>query len=58
MDRLNKALGIKSDCYFYNNGECKALCELVCRKDNCSFFKTKEQETKDRLKYGYNPPMN
>ena len=36
---------IKEDCFAYNGEtkECKALTELVCKKEECSFYKTKAE---------------
>ena len=45
----------KEDCFFYNKKDCRALKELYCKKEEeCSFYKTQEQEVLDRIKYGYN----
>ena len=49
---------IKENCFFYKKGDklckCGALRELVCKERECSFYKTKEREALDRIKYGYN----
>lgn len=36
---------LKTDCFAYSkkNNECRALKELYCEKENCPFYKTKEQ---------------
>lgn len=47
---------IKEDCAFYKEEQkdCSILLELYCRNcKRCAFYKTKEQENKDRRKYGY-----
>lgn len=42
---------IKYDCFAYEKGRCTALRQLCCDRQNCSFYKTKEQEMADRKKY-------
>lgn len=44
---------VKTDCFAYARCKCLALSEMVCKKKNCSFYKTKEQEEEDKRKYGY-----
>lgn len=36
---------VKTDCFAYRslNGECRVLCETVCKSGECSFYKTREQ---------------
>lgn len=36
---------VKKDCFAYRslNGECRILCETVCKSGKCSFYKTREQ---------------
>ena len=40
----------KRDCFGYKAGRCTVLTELFCTKENCAFYKTKEQYDKDREK--------
>lgn len=44
---------IKVDCFGYNktNRECKVMEELICKKRNCTFYKTWEQYRADMKKY-------
>lgn len=46
-------MGIKKDCFAYRLGRCSILTEMVCRRDTCSFYKTKEQMERDREHYGF-----
>ncbi len=39
------------DCFAMSERGCRILKETVCRKENCTFFKTKEQDRLDRIKY-------
>lgn len=32
---------VKTDCFAYAKGECKALKELYCRTEKCKFYKPK-----------------
>ncbi len=50
--RRMKGMSIKKDCFAYRIGGCSVLTEMVCRRENCSFYKTKEQARADREKYG------
>lgn len=43
----------KIDCFGYREGKCEIMTELICKKSKCSFYKTWNQENKDRKKYGY-----
>ncbi len=47
-------MGIRKDCFAYRISGCSVLTETVCRREICSFYKTKEQAEKDRMKYGFN----
>lgn len=40
---------VKTDCLAYNKdfNDCIVLTDLYCKKENCSFYKTKEQYLKD-----------
>lgn len=44
---------IKKDCFAYMSDNqyrgCMCLNELFCRKENCKFYKTKEEAKKDYL---------
>lgn len=42
---------IKRDCFGYKMGRCTVLNDLYCAMEKCSFYKTKEQYTNDRIKY-------
>lgn len=44
---------IKTDCFGYDENKCNVMTSLVCEKSKCSFYKTWEQEQKDRKKYGF-----
>lgn len=46
-------MGIKKDCFAYRLGRCSILTEMVCKRDTCSFFKTKEEMEEDSRRYGY-----
>ncbi len=39
------------DCFAMSERGCRILKETVCRKRNCTFFKTNEQDRLDRIKY-------
>lgn len=43
----------KKDCFSYNAkcGRCTVLTETVCKKRECTFYKTQEQYDNDRKKY-------
>lgn len=55
----NKTNMIKEDCFAYNGNislekdRCLALDNLYCKNCKCAFYKTKEQEIKDRIKYNF-----
>ncbi|MBE7036006.1 MAG: hypothetical protein E7403_01780 [Ruminococcaceae bacterium] len=51
--RRRRTMGIKKDCFAYRLGRCSVLTEMVCRRENCSFYKTKEQMEQDRRQYGF-----
>jgi len=42
---------IKKDCFAYRHSRCNVLTEMVCRYGECSFYKTRSQDKKDREKY-------
>ena len=44
---------IKKDCFAYRRARCKVLTEMVCKYGPCSFYKTIEQDRKDREKYKF-----
>lgn len=44
----------KTDCFGFcgpRNKRCSVLIELVCKKRECTFYKTREQYESDRFKY-------
>jgi len=43
---------LQKDCFAYRVGRCSIMTETICRFGTCSFYKTKEQDRKDRLRYG------
>lgn len=45
-------MGINKDCFAYSEkrNDCTALTELFCKKENCSFYMTKEQYLEKMLK--------
>ncbi len=45
-------MGVQKDCFAYRLGRCNVLTEMVCRRDKCSFFKTKEEMERDLVRYG------
>ena len=51
MKGLKRMAGVKKDCFAYNeklvNRSCTALRELYCAKEECKFYKTKEQYQKE-----------
>lgn len=55
----NKTNMVKKDCFAYNSNvslekeRCSALDDLYCKNCKCAFYKTKEQEIKDRIKYSF-----
>lgn len=51
--RRRKTMGIKKDCFAYRLGRCSILTEMICRRESCSFYKTKEQMEQDRERYGF-----
>ncbi len=46
-------MAVQKDCFAYRIGGCAIMTETICRRDTCSFYKTKEQMAKDREKYGF-----
>lgn len=44
---------MKTDCFGYDklSGKCKIMVEDVCKKRNCTFYKTCEQYRRDAEKY-------
>lgn len=44
---------VKKDCFAYVKeiNDCIVLTDLYCKKENCSFYKTKEQYIKDAGDY-------
>lgn len=44
---------IKTDCFGYNkaNKKCTVLRDTYCRKEECVFYKTREQYQADKEKY-------
>lgn len=38
-----KSDNIKRDCFGFKRGECTVLTELVCKKGECTFYKTRKQ---------------
>lgn len=51
--RRRTVMNVKKDCFAYRFGHCAIMTETICRWDSCSFYKTVEQEQRDREKYGY-----
>lgn len=51
--RRKHNMGIRKDCFAYRIGRCNIMTEMICRRENCSFFKTKEEMERDREKYGF-----
>ncbi len=51
--RRRRTMGIKKDCFAYRIGRCNIMTELICKRDSCSFYKTKEQMEQDRKTYGF-----
>ncbi|MBE7035382.1 MAG: hypothetical protein E7402_04640 [Ruminococcaceae bacterium] len=47
-------MSVHKDCFAYRVGRCTILTEMICKRDSCSFYKTKEQMEKDRIRYGHN----
>ena len=41
---------VKTDCFAYQERckQCRVLSELVCKKRECTFYKTQEQYDSDR----------
>lgn len=44
---------VKTDCFGYNKKvcACTVLTQTFCKKEECSFYKTKEQYLEDIKKY-------
>ena len=53
LQRRRWDMEVKKDCFAYRIGGCSILTETVCRREICSFYKTKEQARIDREKYGF-----
>lgn len=59
MEMKENKISIKEDCFAYNGKislekeRCSALDDLYCKNCDCSFYKTREQEIKDRIKYSF-----
>lgn len=49
----NFAMRVQKDCFGYHMGRCRIMTELICKRNDCSFYKSKEQDRKDREIYGY-----
>ena len=45
--------GIKTDCFAFMQKckKCSVLTDTVCKKRECTFYKTQEQYDSDRKKY-------
>ena len=42
LGKVKQSIGqVKTDCFAYEKGECKALKELYCRTEKCKFYKPK-----------------
>lgn len=52
IKRRFTTMTLQKDCFAYRVGRCAIMTETICRYGTCSFFKTKEQDRKDRLRYG------
>lgn len=52
-ERRRKRMAVNKDCFAYRIGGCSIMTEMICRRDTCSFYKTKEQAAADREKYGF-----
>jgi len=52
-ERRQNKMGVNKDCFAYRIGGCSIMTETICRRDTCSFYKTKEQAAADREKYGF-----
>ena len=48
-----RTMTVKKDCFAYRISGCSIMTETICRRHNCSFYKTKEQAEADREKYGF-----
>ena len=46
-------MSIQKDCFAYRIGHCSIMTEMICRRDTCSFYKSKEQDRRDRETYGF-----
>lgn len=53
MQRRHQPVSMKKDCFAYRIGGCSIMTETICRRESCSFYKTKEQAALDREKYGF-----
>lgn len=45
---------IKKDCFGFDSdkSKCTVLDELLCRRENCNFYKSLSQIIEERKKYG------
>lgn len=51
IGKVKQSIGqVKTDCFAYAKGECKALNELYCKTEKCNFFKTKEEFCIEKIK--------
>ncbi len=48
-----KIMNRKKDCFAYRKARCKILTDMVCRYGPCSFYKTVEEDRRDRAKYKF-----
>ena len=46
-------MSIQKDCFAYRIGRCTIMTEMICKRGNCTFFKTKEEMERDRNRYGF-----
>ncbi len=53
MYKKNTEHKVKKDCFAYRISGCSIMTETICRREICSFYKTKEQAELDREKYGF-----
>jgi|GEM_PF-1420022 len=53
ITRREHSMGVKKDCFAYRIGRCNIMTEIICKRDTCSFYKTKEEMERDRERYGF-----
>lgn len=53
IKRRVRRMSVKKDCFAYRIGGCSIMTETICKRDACSFYKTREQAELDREKYGF-----